>query len=425
MILEEQILGRFLKDDKIYFQTGSMFTPSFFNDPIDREIFTHYKQSLLEGKGIDVVTITNLTYSPSEALVRVGHLISAIDYSLEVSALLDRAYVKIKKSKIKQFVDGMIDANISNPDKVITQISEFVNTFDTSGYTEIVTMQDNVDNLLKLVEFNKTHTGLTGIDTGFAKLNKITNGLQGGDLIIVAAETSQGKTSFALNMAQVAGQTKPVYLVTCEMMPSQITARMMAYESEVNSNHILTGRLNETETQALHSNAAIVGYNQLIINDKDNSIDKIISNIRILHATKNIEMVVIDYLQLIHTSDRGNKEQQVAAITRRLKNLAKELKIPIILLSQLSRNRDSPFPKMSRLRDSGQIEEAADIVIFIYRPEYYGLTEFHDGSSSDGRAQIIIAKGRNTGIGSFYAKFNKQLTKFTDEYDEVYTGVPF
>ncbi len=425
MILEEQILGRFLKDDKIFFKTGDMFTPSFFTNTSDKEIFIHYKQMLLEGNGSDLVTITNLTSNPAHALSRVGYLISAIDYALSIDSLLERAYIKIKQAKLKQFVNSLLDADMADPDKALTQINNFVTTFDTSGYTEVVTMQENVDALLKLVEFNKTHTGLTGIDSGFSQLNRLTNGLQGGDLIIVAAETSQGKTSLALNMAQIAGRENPIYLVTCEMMPSQITARMMAYESEINSNHILTGRLNETETQTLATHAASVGYNQLIINDKDNNIDKIISNIRILHATKGIKMVVVDYLQLIHTNERGNKEQQVASIARRLKNLAKELVIPIILLSQLSRNRDNPFPKMSRLRDSGQIEEAADIVIFIYRPEFYGIREFDNGSNTDGRAQIIVAKGRNTGTGTFYVNFNNQLTKFTDEHEEVYQEQPF
>jgi len=126
-------------------------------------------------------------------------------------------------------------------------------------------------------------------------------------------------------------------------------------------------------------------------------------------------MVVIDYLQLISTTERASKEQQTAQIARRLKNLAKELNIPVILLSQLNRDKFSPFPKLSRLRDSGQIEEAADLVIFVYRPEYYGEELFKDGSPSEGRAQIIIAKGRNTGIGTFYVKFHKQITKFEDE----------
>jgi replicative DNA helicase len=279
-------------------------------------------------------------------------------------------------------------------------------------------MRENVDDILKLVEFNKSSDGLlTGIDTGFKDLNRITNGLQGGDLIIVAAETSQGKTSFALNMAQKAGVENDVYLISCEMQAKQITSRMLSYDSEISSNHIQTGKLGNDETERLYHFAESVAANKLLINGNDNDIDKIIASIRVFHATKNIKMVVIDYLQLIATEDRGSKEQQTAKITRRLKNLAKEIDIPIILLSQLSRDKQNPFPRLSRLRDSGQIEEAADIVIFIWRPEMYNIEYFDfDNSPTAGRAEIIVAKGRNSGTGVFHTTFHKHLTKFSDEF---------
>ena len=415
MILEEQLLGRLLKDSKLFFNTGDMINDSFFNNYLDKEIFNTYKKQLLNGEGVDMMNISNKSSAPEQSLLRIGYLISSVDYSLSIQSLLDRTYTKIKINKINQFKTDILNLNINDPDAVLTYINDFVVTFDTSGISIIKTMFDNVNDVLKIVEFNKKNTGLTGIDTGFRKLNKITNGLQGGDLIITAGETSQGKTSFALNIAQKASESLPVYLVSCEMMPSQITARMLAYSSEINSNHILTGKLNDEETKQLNYYSSIIGSSQLLINGSDFNIDKIITNIRICHATKGVKMVVIDYLQLINTTEKASQEQKIGNITRRLKNLAKELDIPIILLSQLNRNKDNPFPKLSRLRDSGQIEEAADIVIFVYRPEFYGINEFNDGSNSIGRAQIIIAKGRNTGIGAFYVSFIKSLTKFTDE----------
>jgi replicative DNA helicase len=416
MILHEQLLARILKDTKIFLSSGDMITDSFFPNVLDKEIFNNYKINLLNGEGVDLVKISGQCTQADQALLRVSELVSNVDYTLSVQSMLDMVYLKIKQFKIQQFKTAMLDIKETDPDKTLTFINEFIANFDTSGVTIIKSMKDNVDDVMKLVEFNKTNTGLTGIDTGFSKLNKITNGLQGGDLIIVAAETSQGKTSFALNLAQRAGLSDPVYLVTCEMMPTQITSRMLAYDSEISSNHIQTGRLGTDETERLYHFAGQVAQNKLLINGNDNEINKIIASIRVFHATKGIKMVVIDYLQLINSDDKGNKEQQVAKIARRLKNLAKELNIPILLLSQLSRDKQNPYPRLSRLRDSGQIEEAADIVIFIWRPELYNIDYFDfDNSTTAGRAQIIVAKGRNSGTGVFFTNFHQTLTKFTDE----------
>jgi len=415
MILQEQLLGRLLIDSNTFFKTGSMITDYFFEDPLDKDIFNKYKVSLLNGERIDVIKISGNCDDSDNALLRIGYLISNVDYSLSIQSMLDNVFNKIKQQKVDIFKNEIYQLDSTDPDKILTFINDFVSTFDDTGISVINSMADNVDEVLKIVEFNKSNAGLTGIDTGFNKLNRLTNGLQGGDLIVIAGETSQGKTSLALNIAQVAGRDNPVYFVSCEMMASQITARMLSYSSEINSNQILTGKLNDFDTGILLRHATDVSVNKLLINGHDNSIDKIIASIRVYHATKHINMVVIDYLQLISTTERASKEQQTAQIARRLKNLAKELNIPVILLSQLNRDKFSPFPKLSRLRDSGQIEEAADLVIFVYRPEYYGEELFKDGSPSEGRAQIIIAKGRNTGIGTFYVKFHKQITKFEDE----------
>jgi replicative DNA helicase len=418
MNLQQQLLGRILNDTKIYFSTGEMITDLFFDNPIDKQIFNNFKLNILNGEGIDLIKISGQCSQSDSALIRISEIIGKVDYSLSVQSMLDMVYLKIKQNKIKKFKNDIINTIELDPDKTLTFINDFISTFDTSGISVIKTMRENVDDILKLVEFNKSSDGLlTGIDTGFKDLNRITNGLQGGDLIIVAAETSQGKTSFALNMAQKAGVENDVYLISCEMQAKQITSRMLSYDSEISSNHIQTGKLGNDETERLYHFAESVAANKLLINGNDNDIDKIIASIRVFHATKNIKMVVIDYLQLIATEDRGSKEQQTAKITRRLKNLAKEIDIPIILLSQLSRDKQNPFPRLSRLRDSGQIEEAADIVIFIWRPEMYNIEYFDfDNSPTAGRAEIIVAKGRNSGTGVFHTTFHKHLTKFSDEF---------
>lgn len=418
MKLSEQLLARILKDPKILFETGEMISDVLFKDYRDKEIFKVFKGQALAGESTDVITLSNKSNHPDEVMLRAAELTSSIDYSIPLQSLLDEASVTIKQIKIDEFKDGLAKNKFNHPDDILTYASDFISGFDTSSVRVMKTMQDNVDEVLRLVEHNKNNIGLTGLDTGFYKLNNLTNGLQGGDLIVVAAETSQGKTSLALNIAHKSAEAHPVLFNSCEMMSTQITGRMLACESGIGSNHILTGQLNEEELTRLGHYSSNVAYNKMIIDDKNNNIDTIISNIRVLYHTKGIKLVVIDYLQLLHTTERGmNKEQQTAMITRRLKNLAKELSIPIILISQLRRDQINPFPRLSRLRDSGQIEEAADIVIFVYRAEYYGEHSFEDGMLAEGKAQIIIAKGRNTGTGMFYVNFDKRLTKFFDHED--------
>ena len=419
IFIQNQMLARLLKHPDLLIQTTTMVTTEYFSDKLNRQIFESLKTAYLNGFGADPLVVSKSIHD-KDALARILELTSKIDWSIKTDTLLNSVFTIIKKNKIQALTNQLNAMENVEPEQVITFLSGFIETFDTSGYVEIPTMIENVDKVLKIVEFNKKNIGLTGADTGFRTLNRITNGLQGGDLIIIAGETSQGKTSLALNIAQKVGETDPVYLVTCEMMPSQITARMLANVSEIGSNHILTGKLTEEETGQLKYHASKVAYNNMLINEKDNDIDKIIANIRMLSVTKGIKMVVIDYLQLIHSNERASKEQQTGTITRRLKNLAKELDIPIILLSQLNRDKQTPFPVLSRLRDSGQIEEAADLVIFIYRAEFYGLETFLDGTSSKDKALIVVAKGRNTGIGKFYVDFNKHLTKFSDELSIPY-----
>jgi len=417
--LQNQMLARLLKHPDLLIHTSSMVKPDYFEDGLNRHIYETLKTSYLNGNGADPLHLSKEAKNEN-VLPRILELTTRIDWSIKTDTLLNSVFEIIKKDKIRRMTMRLNEMETEEPEKVISFISEFIDTFDTSGYIETKTMIENVDDVLKIVEFNKRNTGLTGADTGFRSLNRITNGLQGGDLIIIAGETSQGKTSFALNIAQKVGETDKVYLVTCEMMPSQITARMLANVSEIGSNHILTGKLTEEETQQLKYHASKVAYNNLLINEKDNDIDKIIANIRMMKVTKGIKMVVIDYLQLIHSNERASKEQQIGTITRRLKNLAKELDIPIILLSQLNRDKQNPYPVLSRLRDSGQIEEAADLVIFIYRAEFYGLETFLDGEKAQDKALVIVAKGRNTGIGKFYVNFNKHLTRFSDELPTPY-----
>ena len=416
--LTNKLLSYLLTDESKYYAVQSMVTDDIFESSLDRSIFNAYKKQLLDGKKLDTVEIADGTTDPDIALRRIGNLIYEVDYSTDFASLVHGIFKSIKQDKLIKLIDDLpkvITENYNDPDKTLSYLSEFINHFNDNNDRVIKSMNENVDDVIKIVEHNFKDGGLTGIPTGFKQLNRLTNGLQGGDLIIVAGETSQGKTSFALNVASYASDYKNIYFFTMEMMPSQLTARLLAMDTGFNSNYILTGRMTKQEIETLSTESIGVRGKSILIDEKENNIDHIISNIRMMKTTNGIDMVVIDYLQLVHTTDHGNKEQRTADITRRLKNLAKELNMPIILISQLSRDRDKPFPRLSRLRDSGQIEEAADMVIFIYRPSFYGIEVFDNGDTTDGKAMIIVAKGRNTGTGSFKLGFNESLTKFTDD----------
>lgn len=425
--LTDKLLSRLLTDESKFFIVQDKVNDSVFIDDLDKSIFNSYKQQMLSKNKIDSVIIAEKTINPGEAIKRIDQLIKNVDYSTDFDTILYGVFKAVKQNKLKSLLGDLhknIEDNVNHPDKTLTFLGDFINHFNDDNSLVLKSMNENVDDVFKIIEFHADGGELTGVPTGFIKLDGHTNGLQGGDLIIVAGETSQGKTSLALNIAYNSSESKNVYVFSLEMMSSQITARAISLESGVSSHHILTGHMTRYEIESLKKCSDGVRSRKIFIDDHATKIDRIISNIRMMKAINGVDLVIIDYLQLISSSLMANKEQQVADISRRLKNLAKELNIPIILISQLNRDKMKPFPVLSRLRDSGQIEEAADMVIFIYRASYYDIIEYDDGTPANGKAMIIIAKGRNTGTGRFYLDFNEQLTKFSDETD-ITEQIPF
>lgn len=270
--------------------------------------------------------------------------------------------------------------------------------------------------------------GIVGVNTGFISLNNITDGWQKGRLIIVAARPGMGKTALALAFARNAGV--PTLIVSLEMMSEELTDRLIASEIGIPARNFRYLSSNEALDIGIKLDplAAIPMY---IASPKSN-ID--INDLRALisHAVleHGIEMVIIDYLQLMSGgSGSGNREQEISTITRSLKGMAKEFGIPIIALSQLSRAVETrggdKRPQLSDLRESGAIEQDADVVSFLYRPEYYGITQDADGNSTRGVAEVIIAKHRNGDIGTVKLHFDPPIGKFTDSpTDTIDTPYP-
>jgi replicative DNA helicase len=289
-----------------------------------------------------------------------------------------------------------------------------------------------------LFRSSKREDSLSGIPSGFTKLDRITSGWQRSDLIIIAARPSMGKTALVLSMARnmAVNHKQPVAIFSLEMASLQLVNRLIVAETELPSDRIRNGRLEQYEWEQLEYKIKSLVEAPIYIDDTPAiSIFELRAKCRRLKNLYDVQVIIIDYLQLMSgTGDnRGNREQEVSNISRALKGIAKELNIPIIALSQLNRSVElrsgNKRPQLSDLRESGAIEQDADIVVFIHRPEKYGLDVDEAGNSLKGIAEIIVAKHRNGPIGDVALRFREEFAKFSDLevisplYDEE-NGVP-
>ena len=290
------------------------------------------------------------------------------------------------------------------------------------GYESMGTLASRA--LKALEELSEKEDGLTGVPTGFTDLDRLTSGWQQSDLIIVAARPGMGKTSFTLALARNAALdfNKGVALFSLEMSNVQLVQRLISMEAEIQGSKLRSGQLEEYEWQQLHSAIEKMSEAPIFIDDTPGiNVFELRAKCRRLKMQHDIQLVIIDYLQLMTggpESKNGNREQEISQISRALKGLAKELNVPVIALSQLSRAVETrggtKRPQLSDLRESGAIEQDADIVSFIYRPEYYQILEDEEGQSLKGVSEIIIAKHRNGALKTVKLKFTDQFAKFSD-----------
>ena len=287
--------------------------------------------------------------------------------------------------------------------------------------------------LAQIEEAAKTAGEYNGVRSGFTDIDSVTLGWQPSDLIIIAARPSMGKTAFVLTMARnMAVEFKtPVAFFSLEMSSVQLMNRLIVAETQLNSKDLRTGNLSAEQWKHLEANTVDLGRAPLFVDDTPAlSVYEFRSKARRLKTQHDIKLIIIDYLQLMTAATpetRGNREQEVSLISRTLKAIAKELNVPIIALSQLSRNVEnrggSKRPQLSDLRESGAIEQDADVVAFIHRPEYYGLTTTESGLPTAGIAEIIIAKHRNGEVTDVPLRFIKEQAKFADADSSVTASV--
>ena len=310
-----------------------------------------------------------------------------------------------------------IDESLENAEKLIFDIASKKATTDLSH------IKDLVMNSYQKMEYRYEHRDeLIGLRTDFYELDNMTSGLQKSDLIILAARPSMGKTAFALNIAQnVAIKEKvPVAIFSLEMSKEQLVQRMLCSQAEVDTQRIKTGNMNQKDWDKIVNAMNDFANAPIFIDDTSGcTLTDIRAKCRRLKMEqKDLGLVVIDYLQLMESSGREDRMQQISAISRGLKTLARELDVPVIALSQLSRaveSRTDKRPMLSDLRESGAIEQDADIVMFIYRDEYYKKNDEEAEvakAASKGESEIIIAKHRNGPVGKVDLLFQANITKF-------------
>ncbi len=282
---------------------------------------------------------------------------------------------------------------------------------------DFVPIRQVVMNAMDRIEMaSKNKGGVTGVPTGFVDLDYRTAGMQPSDLILIAARPSMGKTAFALNIAQYVAFKKnlPVAIFSLEMSKEQLVNRMFSLESGVDAQKLRTGQLKDQEWERLIESAGVIGKSNLVIDDTPGiSISELRSKCRKYKLEQNLSMIIIDYLQLMTGSGRSDsRQQEISDISRALKSIARELNVPVIALSQLSRaveQRPDHRPMLSDLRESGAIEQDADVVMFIYRDEYY-----HPDTDKAGISEIIIAKQRNGPVGTVELAWLPEYTKFAN-----------
>lgn len=423
---ERIVIGSVLSDINAFSEVNQILRSEMFYNSFHKELYNHILNLNKQQKVTDMVLLAEKYRGDTEAILKIADIADCYSVDFYHHALnIQEKYVRrtLWQLGTKLAYDSM--GNIEETDRLLRDLQRDLSNINQSvSQTSIATFKDAISGVYKQIEGNLKSGQLTGTDTGFQQINKATGGLQKSDLIIIAGETSQGKTSLALSFVDSAAKNgDPVAIYSMEMKKEQLAARILSMNTGVPSNQLLFSQLDIEYIKTLDEGVNRLENMPIYFDDNSTSnIDKIIASIRTMKMKFDISGAVVDYLQILNVNQKNqNKEQAMGDAARRLKNLAKELDIWIIALSQLNRDATNPVPAIHRLRDSGQIAEAADIVMFVFRPEYYNMKypEPFQGASTKGTAMIDIAKGRNIGLFKFICAFDARTTHFKDLGDNI------
>ena len=432
--VEKSVLGATLIERKAIPKAIEILQPTSFYARKHQRIYEAIQSLFERGNPVDLLTLT-------EELKRRGELediggsyyLSELSTSVASAANVEHhARIIAEKSLLRKLIETMTELVghaydpsadafelLDEAEGRIFEISD--NQLRKSG----TSMQDVIkDTFEHLQTIHGQEGGITGVPSGFTRLDDMTGGWQNSDLIIIAARPSMGKTAFSLAAARNAAlhpeQKTPVAIFSLEMSAQQLAQRLLTSEARVDAQQTRTGRLDDDAWPRLARAAGRLSEASIFVDDTPGlSVLELRAKCRRLKSEHDIGLVVVDYLQLMHSTSlrsNANREQEIAHISRSLKALAKELNVPVIALSQLSRAVETrggdKRPQLSDLRESGSIEQDADVVAFIYRAERYGITVDEHGNSTEGMAEIIVGKQRNGPVGTVELAFVNQYARF-------------
>ena len=439
--MEKAVLGALMIDKDAYLEVCDLLRPESFYEPRNQMVYEAIQRLTVEGSPVDVLTVT-------DKLGKMGKL-------EEVGG---PGYVAELSSRVASSANIEYHANVVAEKYLSRQMIHYVGVIGKKTFDETYEIKDVIqeaesilfeltqknmkkdysvlapilDNAIKIVE--KAHSnigGLTGISTGYYKLDDMTCGLQNSDLVIIAGRPAMGKTAFALSLAKniAADQKIPMAFFSLEMTDVQLANRLISNACGIDSKKLLSGQLDRIEWDRLDKHLGILTDAPLYIDDTEAlSVMDLRTKARRLKQEHDIRLIMIDYLQLMTASGMryNNRQEEVSLISRSLKGLAKELNIPVLALSQLNRGVESregvegKRPQLSDLRESGAIEQDADMVVFLHRPEYYHIYQSENGEIDyRGKAEVIIAKHRKGATDTIMMVFRKEYTRFENLEDNM------
>ena len=432
--LEEAVLGALMIDNESLSDTIDSLQPEYFYKPDNQKIFEAIINLFNNSKPVDILTVSE-ELKRMDALDSIGGMIYISQLTNNISSSSNTEFHAriIAEKFIKRSLISISNNIIGDAFNDTIDIFDLLNTAEEKLFNVTEgTLRKSYDKMSVLIKgalenievLRQKEDGLSGVPSGFTKLDRVTSGWQNSDLVIVAARPGMGKTAFALSMARniAINHEKAIGFFSLEMSSEQLVSRLIASEAELSASKLRRGDLKDYEMVQLHEKIKQLSDAQIYIDDTPAlTVFELRAKARRLVKNHNVEIILIDYLQLMSAGgNAGNREQEISTISRSLKGIAKELKIPVIALSQVNRGVESRTgtgskrPMLSDLRESGAIEQDADIVTFIYRPEYYKIYEWDNGDDSRSQAEIIIAKHRNGALDNIRLKFTAEFAKFSD-----------
>lgn len=427
--VEMAVLGAMLLEKEAIAKAVEVLDETAFYKPGHQQIFAAMIGLFERSEPVDLITLMDELRRRGQ-LEKIGGEVYLTELTTKITSSANiefHAHIVLEKALMRQLIasssevinrafhetEDALDL-LDQAEQRIFQISE------QRMKKSFVSMNTAVHSTMELLEsIHGKHSGITGVPSGFAELDNVTGGFQKSDMVIVAGRPSQGKTALVLSIARNASvlHNVPIGFFSLEMSTQQLVMRLICAEARVDAHSVRTGRLPEDEWRKLSTSVGRLYKAKIFIDDTPAlGILELRAKARRLKAEHNIGLVVVDYLQLMQgPRNVQSREQEISTISRSLKALAKELSIPVLALSQLNRAveaRGDKRPMLADLRESGAIEQDADVVLFVHRPEMYGIDKDEDGNSTEGTSEIIVGKQRNGPTGTVRLAFVKQYARF-------------